>query len=469
MKNKFIAGLTLSGVLLTGCTTDTSDETEINDYNYTIDETEYESDSEEIVTSTSTTITVDEEYSEVNWSGYSNYNIILDNDESISTSSSVTIDDSIITISETGIYTLNGTLSGGSIVVDGDDIVVKIILDDVNITSADNAAIYVASADLVVLEAAEGTTNYIYDSYTYSDDEINGTIYSKDDLVITGTGTINVVSNGEDAIVSKDYLMIENVTLNIESEDDGIRGKDYVVIDNATINIDAGGDGIKSTVDDDEDLGFVVIADSIITINAEDEGIQAGSNVVLEGNTLDITTNAEGSIAIKADNNITIESGTYTIDASGDAINSGNDVIINGGTFTIEAGDDGIHADDSVIINDGNIEITNCYEGIESTVVQINGGDINIYAEDDGVNAIKISTDSPIIEINGGTTYVEVGSGDTDTFDSNGDLTINGGTVYAVGPTSTFDVDGTATINGGTVYDNGTQITSITISTQGHR
>nr|WP_052418899.1 hypothetical protein [Paenibacillus sp. FSL R7-0331] len=74
--------------------------------------------------------------------------------------------------------------------------------------------------------------------------------------------------------------------------------------------------------------------------------------------------------------------------------------------------------------------------------------------------------DNASIEVNGGTIKVTMGSGDTDAFDSNGNLFINGGTID-VEATSAFDADGTAELNGGTVTVNGGQITEITESRGG--
>ena len=87
-------------------------------------------------------------------------------------------------------------------------------------------------------------------------------------------------------------------------------------------------------------------------------------------------------------------------------------------------------------------------EGIESkNVMTINGGDIAVYAYDDCLNA------SNNITINGGSVYCY--STGNDGVDSNGTLTITGGTVVASGTTSLedgFDCDqNTFKITGGTV------------------
>ena len=86
---------------------------------------------------------------------------------------------------------------------------------------------------------------------------------------------------------------------------------------------------------------------------------------------------------------------------------------------------------------------------------------MNITASDDGINAARKSSSlSPFVEINGGDITITMGAGDTDGVDSNGDITINGGTVSVTGMSS-FDYDGTGVINGGTVTCNGEQVTTL--------
>ena len=69
-----------------------------------------------------------------------------------------------------------------------------------------------------------------------------------------------------------------------------------------------------------------------------------------------------------------------------------------------------------------------------------------------------------VIEINGGTITISMGSGDTDAVDSNGAIYINGGIIDITAPTSAFDSNGVAELNGGEVTVNGEVITEITES-----
>lgn len=177
-------------------------------------------------------------------------------------------------------------------------------------------------------------------------------------------------------------------------------------------------------------------------------------------------TSADGAaIKCQENSNVTIElmgDNTITATNESDGINSEGDLVITGsGSLTIKSDDDGIHADGKLTINSGNITIS-AHEGLEATYVIINGGTLNITATDDGINAgNKSDKYSVCIEINGGNITIDMGQGDTDAIDSNGDLYINGGTLNITAQ-SPFDYDGTAKYTGGTMIVNGTQTTTIT-------
>ena len=106
---------------------------------------------------------------------------------------------------EEGTYTLTGEISDGLIYIETDGIV-KLILNGVTITNSSGPAIYVENAQTVEIETVKGTTNTLTDGSSYSgyEDGVVGTIYSKDDIILSGEGTLKVISNSEDAIVSKD-------------------------------------------------------------------------------------------------------------------------------------------------------------------------------------------------------------------------------------------------------------------------
>ncbi len=351
------------------------------------------------VSGSSISANVKSQISDTNWDSYD--------------SNDITLNDKSIEITKEGTYTLTGEIKDGLIYINTDGNV-KLILNGVSVTNSKGPAIYVENAEKVEIETVKGTTNYLEDGSSYSgyDEEIEGVIYSKDDLVLSGNGLLKIIANLGDAIVSKDDLKITSASYNIQAADDAIKGKDSVEITGGTFTIDAKGDGIKSTNDTDSSKGFILIS-----------------------------------------------GGTYNISAN-DAIDAETNINITGGTFTINALEDGIHANGLLQIDGGTINVTGG-EGLEATYVKINDGTINISATDDGINAAnKSSAYSIAVEINGGNITIKMGQGDTDGIDSNGNLYINGGTINITGQ-SPFDYDGEAKYTGGTMIVNGEKTTSI--------
>lgn len=202
-----------------------------------------------------------------------------------------------------------------------------------------------------------------------------------------------------------------------------------------------------------------------LNIRSTDNGVTSKDDLKVTGGTLNITCSAD---ALEANDSIAIAGGNITISTKKDGLHAENDednavgyIYICGGSLDINAISDGIRGTTIVQIDNGNIDIS-ASEGIEGTYVQINGGTINISASDDGINASnKSSTVSVTIEINGGDITINMGQGDTDGVDSNGNLFINGGTIR-VNAQSPFDYDGTANKTGGTIIVNGTQTDTIT-------
>ena len=387
-------------------------------------------------------------------------------------------DGSTVTITSPGTYSFSGTLTDGQIIVDTDeDGIVRLILNGVNISSSSSAPIFISSAEKTLVVLNEGTENYLTDSDSYvfegDDDEPNAALFSKDDLTIYGEGSLTVTGNYNDAIASKDGLIIRDANINVISVDDGIRGKDYLIVKDGTIDVDAGGDGLKSD-NEDAGTGYISIDDGDITIDADGDAMQAESDVIIADGTFDITTGGgsgssyddDSSIkGIKAGVSIEIDGGTFTVNSADDAVHSNGSLQIDGGSFALSSGDDGIHADSSIIINDGEINIAKSYEGIESAVITINDGDINIVSSDDGINvaggndgsttgrpgsgSFNSSTDY-YLYINGGYIVVDATG---DGMDSNGSIVMTDGTVIINGPTSSqngaIDYNSTFTISGG--------------------
>jgi len=293
-----------------------------------------------------------------------------------------------LTLNAEGVYLVSGNVENVTIVVDAaDDAKIQIVLDGVTITNDDSPAIYVKAADKVFVTTT-ASQNRLEVSGTYvADGETNldAVIFSKSDLSLNGTGTLDLVSAKGNGITSKDDLVITGGMYTITAEADGLEANDAILISNGTLSIESGKDALHSENADDASLGYIVIENGTLNISATDDGIRGNSFVQIDGGTIDIATCREGIEA--------------------------NNVIINNGQITINSQDDGINATQKVSAD---------------VSIVVNGGTISVKMASGDTDAFD---SNGTITINGGTITVEAQSA----FDSNDTATLNGGTVTVNG------------------------------------
>lgn len=444
---------------------------------------------------------------EIGYDEETSVRITLSGESASSDSDAVQISGSTVTITDEGTYILSGALENGMVVVRAEDTdQVQLVLDGAQITSATSAAIYVLNADKVFLTTAPETENTLANGGEYvaiDENNIDGAIFSKSDLTLNGAGILTISAAAGHGIVSKDDLVLASGTYHITAASHGISGKDSVRIASGDYTITSGKDGIQAENTDDTSLGFLYVAGGTFQINAEGDGMSASAYLQIEDGTFDITT-GEGSASVtmttdsaaggprggfleetttteeettasqkgmKADGTITIAQGSFVTDTADDSIHAGGDLLITGGEFELKTGDDAIHSDANVTIQDGNVTISYCYEGMEGLAITVDGGVFEITSVDDGLNAaggadasgfggggpgqerFSSSSDSSIT-INGGE-FVVVSGGDC--IDSNGALTVNGGTLDLTcngSGNTALDCDGNYTKNGGDITTN---------------
>lgn len=214
----------------------------------------------------------------------------------------VAINGQTMTITAEGTYIFSGTLSEGQIVVDADNAKVQIVFDNVDITCASSAAVYVKSAEKVFVTLAEGSQNTLRNTDEYvaiDDNNIDAVIFSKSDLTLNGTGSLTIVSAEGHGIVSKDDLKITGGTYDITAAGHALSGKDSVRIADGTFILTAEKDGIHAENADDEEKGYIYIADGDFTITSDGDGMDASNIVQIEDGTFDITAGGGAANSLK--------------------------------------------------------------------------------------------------------------------------------------------------------------------------
>lgn len=400
MKRKVVLAFLLTGALvLSGCSK-TNNSNETSSGSTSTDSSAQGIDVSNMFSDRDKEIGYDEENSTV---------IKLSDDSTTCDSDAVQISGNTVTIIDEGTYILSGTLTDGMVIVDAEDTdKVQLVLDGVDITSAESAAIYVREADKVFITTASDSQNTLTNGGTYTaidDNNIDAAIFSKSDLTLNGAGSLTITAKAGHGVVSKDDLVLTSRTYQIDAASHGLSGKDSVRIASGSYTIVSGKDGIHAENADDTSPGFVYLADGTFDITSDGDGISAGNWLQADGGVYTVKagggsenvqksdgewqfgpgqqtestdTTEEDTVsmkAIKAAGELILKGGKYSLDSADDTIHSNANITISDGEFTLASGDDGIHADSATTISGGTIDITESYEGIEGLSIDITGGE----------------------------------------------------------------------------------------------
>ena len=410
-------------------------------------------------------------------------------------------------------YVLSGSASNGSFKAYSDK-KFKLTLAGVSLTNGSGAAINIQSGKRIFVELKAGTENNLTDASAYStidgEDE-KACFFSEGQLIFSGTGALTVTGNYKHGICSDDYVRLRsgsNLTI-ASAVKDGIHTNDKIIIGGGTLCVTSTSDGLEC------EEGFIDIRGGLLKLSTTGE---KGMGLKASGGLLKTEVKGAASKAIKTDGNVFLTGGQMILLTSGTALYEDNDLssaagikcdgnmIVNGvelsikstgaagkgincdGTLNIansvlkiittgkqyvynrlDSSAKGIKADGNLTIDSGTIWVKTPggegSEGIESkSVLTVNGGDVSVYSYDDCMNASKS------IVFNGGNIYCY--SSGNDGVDSNGTLTITGGTIVSIGTTSPeegFDCDqNTFKITGGTILGigGGTSTPTASVCTQ---
>ncbi len=375
-------------------------------------------------------------------------------------------------------YLLSGESSDGCFDMTG-SYKSTIELHGLTLTNLSGAPIDIQNGKRIDFSVKSETENTLVDCAGGSQ---KGCIVCKGHLEFKGKGTLNVTGNTAHAIYAKEYIEMKNCTINVlSSVKDGVNCNQYFHMESGTLNIDnVGDDGMQVSFKDDTDR------------EAED----TGSITILDG-TITASATATAAKAIKADGDINISGGVFTLSTSGkgkwdaedvktkgaSCLNADGNINITGGTFVMNStgsAGKGISCDGNLTIDDCDLTITTTggifayvngteYDGYTGNTdrldsdyksspkgvkadgdVTINGGNIKVYTKGHGGEGIESKN---VMTINDGTILVNsyddalnsashmyIKGGDitavasnNDGLDSNGHMYLMGGVVRAFG------------------------------------
>ena len=268
-------------------------------------------------------------------------------------------------------YTLQGVSDDGSFFMDGGRKAV-FILNGLQLTCADSAAVNIQCGKLITMVLAEGTVNELTDGLTSVADD--GSDSHKAPLVINGhsewegSGNLTLNGNVKHGLFADEYVLLNNGLGNITvatAVGDGFHVNEYFLMQGGTVNITATGDGIdvgaKSSGDAEENGQLIIEGGtlSVQTTGVDVKGMKCDAQMLISGGTTSVTATGDGSKGLSATGSISVSGGKTTVVTTGKiatilndekkphGVKSAGDINLSGGEIYVAAGADGGKAFDT--------------------------------------------------------------------------------------------------------------------------
>ncbi len=356
-------------------------------------------------------------------------------------------------------FTLTGTGKEGSCFKVYSDKKFQLTLDNVSLHNNQGAAINLQKSfnpeedgkhsgkrAYIILKGTNTLKDSKADAYAVAkhpqsgeEEDEKGVIFSEGKLLVSGTGTLNIVAQGKHGIVSDDYVYMHagpSVSITPASGYDAVKTNDGIIIaggvhNYAMVGADSKGLNSDSTITM-KGGRLTVVAEGANSADLSSQKGVDGARVVVAGGELFVKTQGTG---IDASDVFAMDGGTVKI-ISGDnkaeetvAAVEADEVYVNGGTLTMRAGN-AIDADNRITVVGGLTEIYSTDIALHAhRNIQMKGG---------GIYACSLSGDAivsdGIIGITGGVVYANAMNSAKAGIDCKNNLfDIDGGTLIAIG------------------------------------
>ena len=255
------------------------------------------------------------------------------------------------TASEFVSYVLSGSSEDGSFKIYSSR-KFCLTLNGLNLSNPQGAAINSQCGKTMYLISADGTENTLADGVEYTQtprgEDEKGALFSEGQIVLSGTGALNVLAKGKNGICSDDYIRIRpntNVYVNA-TKGHGIKAKDSLFINGGVINVEASADGAKA-----------------MNCSGKTYIFGGRTTLVTTGSTLIEGTDTTSCSALKSDGVLKITGGTLYAKSTGEGgkgINCDQNILFMGGKLVAEAlgerefaAPKAVKSDEELIVSDG--------------------------------------------------------------------------------------------------------------------
>ena len=352
-------------------------------------------------------------------------------------------------------YTLQGNSTSGCFYHAG-KYKMTLVLNGVNLTNPDSAAINIQNSKRIAVQLADGTSNTLADGTASTK---KAAFLVKGHAEFSKGGSLTITGNKKHALACNEYMEVKKTLGNItitSAVADAINVVQYFQMNGGNVNIiSCGDDGIQVDAEDTSD------------------GTLDG-HVLIQGGTLTINASADATKCIKAEGNVDITGGTLTLKHTGIAswdsseskikepigISSDRNITINGDAAVLNIkmtgnGTRGMKCDSTLTATAGTIDI-NCsgepwaYGTTDTTNVKCAKADYAFILNGANIKCTTVKDEAEGIHSDGTLTLNTYDHG----IKCDGNMDITGGTINFTIPgeaSKAIKPDGNLHITGGTI------------------
>ena len=226
--------------------------------------------------------------------------------------------DQTLTISQAGTYVLTGSGKNLKLVVEAADTdQVHLVFQNLTL-EGEGSLLRINKAQEVVISLAEGSQNALTESQASDDEKVKATIHSQVPLTLNGTGNLTLTALTKNALEVGDDLKVLGGTYTVKAANHGFKTEGALDIEAATLSIEAGKDGLHAEHDETTERANISLNPTQLSIAATEDGVDAGNELTIKGGTITVSQSEEGLEARV----IRQLGGDVTIKSSDDGVNA---------------------------------------------------------------------------------------------------------------------------------------------------
>lgn len=337
------------------------------------------------------------------------------NGKRVNASDDIKYSNKTVSIDKEGSYWISGESESVMLDIDAKG-EVDLYLDNVTMTVPNNAVIHSGKETDLHIIAVPETKNILQDIEVHKNENSDSVIMAESNLVIEGSGTIEIAGNYKNGIRSAEVCNVYDTDLKVLSQENGIQSK-KLSFENGEYTFKCNENCISTT---DGELSLI---SGKFTLSAGNDAVHSEGSLICKKPDIVVEKSKEGLEGVSID----IFDGTYKINSTDDGINSseaeknkkkesnvvqgqildtpttpdyetwtpedgqfhgdinkGCYIHIHGGKLQIVAYGDGIDSNDNIIIDDGDLLVYGGPAGTDAsldfaTTAAINGGTAVFY------------------------------------------------------------------------------------------